>query len=166
MITEKMEKMLNDQLAKEFFASHYYLSIASWCDSKGYSGTANFFYLQSQEEREHAMKFFHYINELNGYAVMPALEKPPTDFEGYRKIFELSLETERENTKSIHEIVEHALSEKDYSTNNFLQWFVDEQVEEENLFMGILDKIDIIGTEGPGLYMLDKDLGKRQDTHL
>jgi ferritin len=166
MISEKMEKMLNDQIAKEFFASSYYLSIASWCETKGYDGTAKFFYLQSQEEREHAMKFFHYVNELDGHAVVPALDEPPSDFSSYKKIFELSLETERQNTKAIHKIVERSIEEKDYSTQNFLQWFVDEQVEEENLFMGILDKIEIIGTEGPGLYMLDKDLGKRQQTQM
>lgn len=166
MISEKMEKMLNEQIAKEFYASSYYLSIASWCESKGYDGTANFFYLQSQEEREHALKIFHYVNELNGHAITPATEEPPSDFNSYKKVFELSLKTEQENTKSIHKIVEKSQEEKDFSTYNFLQWFVDEQVEEENLFMSILDKIEIIGTEGPGLYMLDKDLGKRQETHM
>jgi ferritin len=166
MISEKMEKMLNAQIEKEFYASSYYLSIASWVEKKGFEGTANFFYLQAAEEREHGMKIFHFINELDGHAIAPAIDKPPSQFDSYRKIFELSLEQEKANTKAIHEIVDTSLKEKDYNTYNFFEWFIDEQIEEENLFMSILDKLDLIGEQGAALYMLDKELGGRQETQL
>lgn len=163
MIPEKIEGKLNEQIAMEFNASNFYLAIASWCDTQGYEGTAHFFVQQSNEERDHGMRIFHFINSLDGHAVAPEISKPPVSFNSYREIFERSLEQEKRNTKAIHEIVDMTLSEKDYSTYNFMHWYLDEQVEEENLFRSILDKLDIVGEEGSGLYMLDNELGQRQD---
>ncbi|MCF7804403.1 MAG: ferritin [Candidatus Marinimicrobia bacterium] len=162
MISDKIEALLNDQIAKEFYASHYYLALASWCDTQGYEGAAHFFVAQSNEEREHGMRIFHYVNDMDGHAVAPEIEKPPVKFESFGSTFENALEQERQNTKAIHEIVDVSLEEKDYSTYNFMHWYLDEQVEEETLFKGILDKLNIIGDDKSGLYMLDKELGQRQ----
>ena len=164
MVSEKIQDMLNDQIAKEFYASNYYLSMASWCDTKGYEGGTNFFLAQSAEERDHGMRIFQYINSLDGHAIAPMIEKPPVDFESYPKIFQIALDQERENTAAIHEIVDVTLQEKDYSTYNFMHWYLDEQVEEENMFRGIIDKLNIIGDDKSGIYMLDKDLGQRRST--
>ncbi len=164
MIPEKIEEKLNEQIAMEFNASNFYLAIASWCDTQGYEGTAHFFVQQSNEEREHGMRIFHFVNSLDGHAIAPDISKPPVAFDSYRNVFEQSLAQEKRNTKAIHEIVNLTLNTKDYSTYNFMHWYLDEQVEEENLFRSILDKIDIIGDEGSGLYMLDNQLGQRQDT--
>jgi len=161
MISDKIQNMLNDQIAKEFYASHYYLALASWCDTKGFEGAAHFFVEQSNEEREHGMRIFHYINDMDGHAIAPEIEKPPVEFESFRATFEIALEQEKQNTRAIHEIVDVSLQEKDYSTYNFMHWYLDEQVEEETLFKGILDKLNIIGDDSSGLYMLDKELGER-----
>jgi len=166
MIDKKIEDKLNEQIALEFNASHFYLAAASWCDTQGYEGSAHFFVMQSEEEREHGLRIFHFLNSLDGHAIAPAIEKPPVEFESYRDVFERSLEHEQKNTKAIHGIVDLTLSDKDYSTYNFMHWYLEEQVEEENLFRSILDKLDIIGDEGSGLYMLDSELGQRQETQL
>jgi len=159
MLSDKIQAELNQQIAKEFKASNYYLARASWCESQGFSGAAKFFYAQSDEERDHALRIFHYINGLDGKAIAPEIEKPPQDFESFNTIFSKALELERETTQSIHKLVNVCLEEKDYSTYNFLHWYLDEQVAEENKFRDILDKLKIIGDDRSGLYMLDKDLG-------
>ncbi len=162
MLPDKIEKMLNDQLQHEFEAGNWYLSMSSWAEVKGYHGTAGFFLEQSKEENFHAMKIFHYINDRDGHALAPAIAKPDSDFKSYRHLFERGLELEKENTRLINNLVEAAQKAKDHATEQFLQWYVDEQVEEEDLFRSILDKLNLLGDSGPGLYMLDQELGQRQ----
>jgi len=162
MISKKIESLLNDQIKYELNASNFYLSMGSWCDAKGFEGTANFFYQQSDEERFHAMKIVQFINSLDGHAIAPEVKKPPENFDAYRKLFELSLEHEQQNSAAIHDLVEASLEAKDYSTYNFLHWFLDEQVEEEDMFRTIIDKLNILGDDKSGLYLLDKELGERQ----
>lgn len=162
MLSEKLETLLNNQVQHEFSAQNWYLSMSSWADIKGYHGTASFFLEQSKEEQFHAMKIFHYINERDGHAIAPAIAKPDSEFKSIRHLFERGLELEQENTAKINKLMDAAQDENDHATEQFLQWYVDEQVEEEDLFRTILDKLNILGDQGPGLYMLDQELGQRQ----
>ncbi len=162
MLSEKIESLLNQQVKHEFDAGHWYLSMASWAEVQGYHGTANFFLEQFKEENYHAMKIFHFINDMDGHALAPEISQPPGEFDSYRHLFERSLELEQANTKKINALMDAALEAKDHATARFLQWYVDEQVEEEELFRTILDKLNILGDDGPGIYMLDQELGQRQ----
>jgi ferritin len=162
MLSEKIESLLNDQVKHEFEAGNWYLSMSSWAEVSGFHGTASFFLEQSKEENFHAMKIFHYINDRDGHALAPSIAQPNHDFDSIRHLFERGLELEQENTKKINNLVEAAKDAKDHATDQFLQWYVDEQVEEEELFRTILDKLNILGDKGPGLYMLDQELGQRQ----
>jgi len=164
VLSKTIQQELNDQISREFKASNDYLALASWCESEGYEGTASFFYSQSNEERDHGMRIFHFINGLGGHAIAPQIDQPDVQFKSYKGLFEQALEYERDTTAKIHELVELCLQEKDYSTYNFLHWYLDEQVEEENTFRSILDKLKIIGDDRSGIYLLDKDLGERGDT--
>ncbi len=163
MLPENINKALNDQIAMEAYAASYYLAMASWCDQNGFPGSADFFYAQSEEEREHMMKIFHYVNEADGAAIAPAVEKPPHDFPSYKKLFETALENEKKVTHAIHELVKLVTDAGDYPTLNLLDWFVEEQLEEENQMQTILDKLKLINDDGVGLYMLDQELSKRAE---
>ena len=160
-MNKKIEKALNDQIAMEGSASNYYLAMASWCDQSGFEGCAKFYYNQAGEEREHMMKIFHYVIEAGGKAEAPSIAQPQLNFKSLTDIFEISLKNEIKVTKSIHKILDLCLEQKDHRTTNFLQWFVTEQLEEENQFQTILDKLKIIGEEGRSLYLLDSELGKK-----
>jgi ferritin len=160
-MNKKIEKALNDQVAMEGNASNYYLAMAAWCAQNGFEGAAKFFHNQSEEEREHMMKIFHYIIDAGGRAEVPAIEKPQSNFKSLPSTFDIALKNEVKVTKSIHKILDLSNEQKDHRTSNFLQWFVTEQMEEENQFQTILDKLKIVGDEGRSLYMLDKELGKK-----
>lgn len=153
-----MEKALNEQISLEGYASNLYLSMASWCDAEGLNGSAAFMHRQSEEEREHMLRIFHYISEVDGVAITPGIKQPPLKFESIQKIFEEVYLHEQKVTKSINKLVELCYKEDDYTTLNFLQWYVEEQREEEALMRTILDKIKLIG-EGPmTLYYIDKEI--------
>lgn len=158
MLSKTIEKALNQQVALEAFSSNQYLAMASWMDRKGFEGTASFLYEQSDEERMHMLKLFHYVNDAGGFALTPALESPVLKFDSYKSTFSLILQQEQKVTNAIHGLVNKSLEEKDYTTHNFLQWYVSEQLEEEALFRTILDKLKIIGDNSAALYMLDRDL--------
>jgi ferritin len=162
MLSKKIESMLNEQVKHEFEAGNWYLAMSSWAEVNGFHGTAGFFLEQSKEEHFHAMKIFHYINDRDGHALAPSISQPNHEFDSIRHLFERGLELEQENTRKIDNLVEAAKDAKDHATDQFLQWYVDEQVEEEDLFRTILDKLNILGDKGPGLYMLDQELGQRQ----
>jgi ferritin len=163
MLSNKMEKTLNEQIAKEAYASNYYLALASWCDDVGFVGTSKFMFAQSSEERDHMMRIFHYVNDAGGRALAPEIKQPPKSAESIPAMFENVLEHERSVTKSINNIVDLALEEKDYTTFNFLQWFVEEQLEEEDTFETILDRVRIAGEDNRGLYLLDRELGDQAE---
>lgn len=153
-----MVRALNEQLAMEGYASFLYLSMAGWFDIRSMKGCASFMYRQSSEEHQHMMKIFHYLLEMDATAITPAIKQPAAEFSNARAIFEDTLAHEQNVTKSINELVELAMSENDHATYAFLQWYVTEQREEENLMRTILEKIDLIG-EGPqSLYFIDKEL--------
>ncbi|MBL7929245.1 MAG: ferritin [Bacteroidia bacterium] len=158
MISKKIEKALNRQIKLEGESSHYYLAMASWCEVNGFNGISKFLYKHSDEERMHMLKLFMYVNERGGHAITPELKSPQSNFKGVPEIFQHILEHEVMVSKEINELVEQCLSEKDYTTHNFLQWYVTEQMEEERLARNILDKLNLIGNDKSGMYMFDRDL--------
>ncbi|MDX1628475.1 MAG: ferritin [Fulvivirga sp.] len=159
-LSEETEKLLNQQIVMEGKSSAYYLSMASWCDTKGYAKSANFLYKHSEEERAHMLKLFSYINDAGGHALQPAIADVPHEFDSLRAVFEQILEHEIEVTLSINNIVDHCFKHKDYATFNFLQWYVTEQREEETLARRAVEIFDIIGEDGVGLWTIDQEIGK------
>ncbi len=163
MIRKELVEMLTRQIQMEGDARQFYLSAALWSKIRGLDGTAHFFTLQSEEEHEHMMKIINFLIEVGETPTVPELKAPKNDFENFRQLFELSLKNEQEVTQSFHAMADKALELKDHTTLNFLQWFIEEQVEEENLFRSILDKLDLVGDSGASIYLLDKELGSRQE---
>ncbi len=160
MISKNIEKALQQQIAVEGYSSAVYLSMASWMDAEGFEGSAAFFYKQSDEERMHMLKILHFINDNDGHAIVPAIEAPPKSFKDFHTCFKNVLDQEQKVTASIHELVNTALKERDHAAHNFLQWYVSEQMEEEKQVKSILNKLKIIGKDGSGLYLLDRELGE------
>ena len=158
MIQKKIEKSLNTQIELEASSSQLYLSMASWAEVQGFNGVSQFLYKHADEERIHMLKLFHYINERGGHGLVPALKQPPYKFSSVKEIFEEVYRHEKKVSSEINSLVDICLSEKDYTTHNFLQWYITEQIEEENLAKNILDKIKLLGDDKGGLYMLDRDL--------
>lgn len=158
-ISPNTKKALNNQIILEANASSSYLAMASWCEITGYAGAASFFYLQSDEERTHMLKFIHYLNNIGGSATIPATKSPTNTFKSLESIIRTALNNEQLVTKAIYNIVEIAQKEKDYSTHTFLDWFVNEQVEEEKKFETILQKFELIGRDKLAINKIDKILG-------
>jgi len=156
----RVQEAINDQIAKEASSSYYYLAMASWAENQGLNGTAKFLYAQSDEERFHMLKLIKFINERGGKALIPTIAQPPSEFNSLEKVFELLLEHEILVTQSINNLVDICLQEKDYTTHNFVQWYVSEQLEEEASARNILDKIKLIDGDKGGMYMFDRDLEK------
>lgn len=157
-MNKTIEKALNEQIEKEASSSQFYLAMASWAETKGLNGTAKFLYAHSDEERFHMLKLVKFVNERGGKAVIPGLSMPPAEFESLSNVFGLLLEHEISVTESINNVVDICLSEKDYTTHNFMQWYVSEQLEEEALARTILDKLELIGGDKGGIYLFDRDL--------
>ncbi|MGB0855934.1 MAG: ferritin [Nitrosopumilus sp.] len=157
-ISPKMKKILNDQSALEANASNTYLAMASWCEITGYDGSAAFFYVQAEEERQHMLKFIHYLNDIGVSAIVPGTKSPTSNFKSLETIIKTALNNEQVVTKAIHKMVELAQKEKDHSTYAFLEWFVNEQVEEEKKFETILQKFDLIGRDKLAINEIDKIL--------
>jgi len=153
-----IEKLLNDQVKFEASASMQYLAMASWADEKGYNGVAEFFYLQSEEERVHMTKLVKFINERSGKVIVPQLEKPQGDFNTLNQLFETFLNSEMFVTQQINHVIYECLQHKDYNVHNFMQWYVTEQLEEESLARTLLDKLTIIGEDKSGHYLFDRDI--------
>jgi len=159
-ISPNTKKGINDQIVLEANAASSYLAMASWCEITGYVGAANFFYAQSEEERIHMLKFIHYLNNIGGSAVIPATKATTNTFKSLESIIRIALNNEQIVTKSIHNLVEISQKEKDYSTHTFLDWFVNEQVEEEKKFETILQKFDLIGRDKLAINEIDKILAE------
>jgi ferritin len=159
MLSKKVEDALNKQIESEAMSSQLYLAMASWAETQGYNGSARFLYSHSDEERQHMLKLFQYINERSGHGIVPALKQPSKTFPSLPEVFHQILKHEVAVSGEINKLVELSLHEKDYTTNNFLQWYVSEQVEEERLAKNIVDKLNLIGNDKGGLYMFDRDLG-------
>ncbi|AJW71275.1 ferritin [Nitrosopumilus adriaticus] len=157
-ISPKMKKALNDQIVLEAFASNSYLAMASWCEVTGYQGAANYFYAQSDEERTHMLKFVHFLNDLGATATIPAIKAPVSSYKSLEALIKTALKSEQTVTAAIHKMVEIAQKEKDHSTYAFLEWFVNEQVQEETKFETILQKFDLLGRDKLGINEIDKYL--------
>ena len=153
-----IENLLNDQVMYEASASMQYLAMASWADAKGYNGVAEFFYLQSEEERVHMIKLVKFINERSGNVIVPKLEKPKAEFKSLNQLFETFLASEINVTQKINHIIFECLEQKDYNVHNFMQWYVTEQLEEEAVARTLLDKLTIIGDDKSGHYLFDRDI--------
>jgi ferritin len=164
MLSKTMTERLNGQINLEFYSSNLYLQMAAWCDHKGYAGCASFLKQHATEEMMHMQKLFSYVSETGGLPLLGAVEAPPAQFEDLGDVFKKTLEHERFITGKINDVVAVAFEEKDFSSFQFLQWYVAEQHEEEALFQGIVDKIAIIGLDGRGIYFLDKEIGKLAQT--
>lgn len=158
MLSKELEAALNEQVALEAYASYSYLAMGSWMENEGFEGTAKFLYAQSDEERMHMLKLFHYINEVGGFAISPSVNAPTIQFGSYKEVFERVLEQEKKVTAAINKLMDIANKQADHTTANFLQWYVAEQREEEAQFNSILAKLKIIGNDGSGLYLMDRDL--------
>ncbi|MBL0129349.1 MAG: ferritin [Flavobacteriales bacterium] len=158
MLSKKIEAALNGQVAVEAASSQAYLAMASWAENQGLSGTAAFLYRHSDEERMHMLKLIKFINERGGRAVVPALKQPGTNFKLITDIFRSLLDHETIVTGEINGVVDLCLKEKDYTTHNFMQWYVSEQIEEEALARTLIDKLNLIGNDKGGLYLFDRDL--------
>ncbi len=161
-----MEDALNKQIALEGYASFLYLSMASWCDKEGLQGCAAFMHRQSDEERQHMLRIFHYISEVNGHALAPAVAQPPHSFDSVHKLFEQVYAHEQKVTASIHELISLSYKDNDHTTLNFLQWYVTEQREEEALMRNILDRLKLIGDGPMSLYYIDKEIEKINKAEL
>lgn len=159
MLTKRIEDALNEQIRVEAESSQFYLAMASWAETSGLNGVAGFMYAHSDEERMHMLKLVKFVNERGGKAVIPALSQPPKTWGSAQDIFKELLEHETRVTSEINSVVDVCLSEKDYTTHNFMQWYVSEQIEEEALARTILDKLNLIGNDKGGMYLFDRDLG-------
>lgn len=157
-LTQETEDLLNKQIQKEGASSASYLSMASWCEMTGYENSAEFLYMHSEEERGHMLKLFHYINEAGGHAIQPEITNIKHNYNSLREVFEEILQHEIAVTNSINEIVNHCYDIKDFTTMNFLNWFVEEQREEETLARRAVELFDLIGEDGVGLWTIDKEI--------
>ena len=151
---------LNKQINLEQYSSNLYLQMSAWCDHQGYTGCTAFLRQHASEELLHMNKLFDYVCETGALAILGALEAPQAQYKSLAEVFELTYQHELSITKSINGLVAAALAEQDFSTFLFLQWYVSEQHEEERLFKSILDKIQVIGLDGKGIYFLDKEIRK------
>jgi ferritin len=158
MIKPAVENAIINQIKNEEHSSRLYLSMASWCQVNGYPGAAAFLYKQTDEERMHQLKFVHYLNDRAGYSKLLALDNPTAEYKSLLDIFEKVMVHEEFITESINDLYEVAVNNKDYTTGNFLQWFINEQIEEESTMHGILDKMKLAGNTSGGLFLIDKEL--------
>jgi len=156
MLTKKVEEFCNRQIEREGYSSNLYLAMASWAENKGLAGVASWLYVQADEERLHMLKFIKYVNERGGTALLPAFKQPPVKFKSVHDMFKDVFKHEQFISASINEVLAVAHDEKDYATASWIQWFVNEQIQEESSARIILDKLELAGETG--LYFLDRDI--------
>lgn len=158
MISKKIEKEINEQIKREEDSSRIYLSMASWCETNGYPGAAEFLYEHSDEERMHQLKLLKFLNDRGGHAKVLQLDAPESGFKSLHDVFVKVHKHEQYITKCINDLYGMCMNENDYTTANFLQWYVNEQIEEESLTSAILDKFNLAKGEKGGLFHIDKEL--------
>jgi ferritin len=157
-----MQKGLNAQMIAELYSSYLYLSMNAYFKSVNLDGFANWMYAQAQEELMHGMKFYGFINQRGGRVTLAGIAAPPTEWDGPMAVFEDTLKHEQKVTGLINDLVEVALEERDHATQVFLQWFVTEQVEEEDSVGNVIEQLKLLGDAKGGLFMMDRELAKRQ----
>lgn len=164
MLSEKLVELINKQINYEFFSEHVYLAMAAYCADEDLDGFANFFRIQAEEERFHAMKLFDYVVEMNQRVIIKNSPEPRNDYASVLQAFKAGLEHEKSNTRNIYAIADLAMEERNHATISFLKWFIDEQVEEEALMNSLIKKLERIGNDSAALYMLDTELAARTFT--
>lgn len=164
MLSKKMEEALNEQFNREMYSAYLYMSMSSASAAMGLKGFANWFMVQYHEEMLHAMKIYEHINLRGGRAVLKAIAGPPSEFKSPLDMFTQTLEHERFITKSINDLMELSTAEKDHASAIFLQWYVTEQVEEENNDNEIIAQLKLIKNDSQGLMLLDRELAGRMTT--
>jgi ferritin len=158
MIIKNVEKALNGQIKKEEHSSRLYLAMASWSERAGFPGAADWLYVQAEEERLHMLKLVHYLNDRGGNAVIPALDAPKAGFKSLLDVFQEVLRHEEFISASINDLYAICVKEKDFTTANYLQWYITEQIEEESTVRSILDQISLAGNDKGGSFLMDKEL--------
>ncbi len=161
MLNKTMILALNEQMNREFYSAYLYLSMSAYSAYVGLKGAANWFYVQYQEEMVHFDKFYHYVLSQGAIVELKAVKAPPSEFKSLLDMFEQTLKHERFITKSIHELVDLAMKEKDHASEVLLQWYVTEQVEEESNDNDVLARLRLAGKDGNGLFMVDNELATR-----
>jgi ferritin len=161
MLSKKIQDALNSQINAELYSSYLYFSMEAYFESQGFPGFANWMRCQTQEEIVHAMKMFDFVNERNGRVELKEIAQPPIKWDSPLAVFEAVYEHEQKVTGLINKLVDLAIKEGDHATNNFLQWFVAEQVEEEASACSVVDKFKLIGKSAGNLYQFDRELGQR-----
>lgn len=164
MLSERLLDELNQQIMHEFYSAHYYIAMAGYCADQDLPGFENFFIMQAEEERFHAMKFYHYVNEMGARVDIRGLDTPKNNFASMKDVFKEALEHEKFVTDRIYTLMNIATEEKEYATMSMLNWFIDEQIEEMDSMNAILKQLERMGEKGNGIYMLDKELAQRTFT--
>ncbi|MXP56698.1 non-heme ferritin [Pantoea sp. Mhis] len=159
MLSTEMSSHLNNQMNLEFYSANFYLQMSGWCINKGLEGSSVFFKIHSQEEMEHMQRFFNYLSDTGTLPIIGNIAAPPISWSSLVEILEEALKHEKLITDKINQLVHVAMNIRDYSTFNFLQWYVAEQHEEEKLLKAMLDKAVLVGNKGEGLFLIDKELG-------
>ena len=162
MLTDKMQKALNGQMNAELYSSYLYLSMNAYFKSVNLDGFANWMYYQAQEELEHAMKFYDFICQRGNRVQLAQIEAPPSEWNSPLAVFEDTLAHEQKVTGLINDLVEIANEQRDHASQIFLQWFVSEQVEEEDSVGGVLEQLKLMGEAKGGLFMMDREMAKRR----
>lgn len=161
-IPERLLAGLNEQINHEFASAYVYLAMSAWCEERNLSGSAAWLRKQAREEVEHAMKFYDFILDRNGTVTLQAIAQPPAQFGSLREVFEKAYEHERFISGRIHDLYTLANQENDYASVPLLDWFLAEQVEEEKSTSDIVGKLTLVGERGEALYLIDRDLGRRE----
>lgn len=165
MLKKVITDKLQDQIKKEASSSQLYLAMAVWAEVNGFNGAAKFLYAHSDEEREHMLKLIKFVNERGEQALIPELKSPPKNFKSLSAVFKAILDHEIVVTESINSIITACLKENDHSTNNFMQWYISEQMEEEQMAQLIIDKLELIGSDKSSLYLFDRELASYSTPH-
>ena len=161
MLTKRLEEALNKQINAEFWSAYLYLSMSAHFADKGLPGIANWFSVQFKEEQDHAMKFMNYMISKGNKVQLQPIEAVPTSWDSVLAAYEDTLKHEQEVTRLINDIAALAREEKDFATESMNQWFINEQVEEEETAQSLIDALRLVGENGMGIYMIDKDLAQR-----
>ncbi len=161
MLTKRMDEELNKQINAEFYSSYFYLSMAAYLQTQNLSGFSNWMNIQAQEEWAHGMKLFNYVTERGGEVKLSAIDAPPTEWKNVIEVFEDVLNHEKKVTGLINTLIDVSIEEHDHATRSFLQWFIDEQVEEEASVSELLEQLKMIDGKGAALFMIDRELKQR-----
>ncbi|MEF9987896.1 MAG: ferritin [Christensenella sp.] len=161
MISQKMQDALNEQIKNEFYSAYFYLSMSAWFTGKNLAGFANWYTVQAQEERDHATMLMNYVLRVGGIAEFRAIDAPDTNFSSPMDIFEKTFAHEQKVTGMINNLMGLAIDERDFKTQQFLQWYINEQVEEEENASGLIEKLKISGTSDAGILYMDNEAAAR-----